>query len=187
MRAHTHLQVLVALQHLLHAARHGVVLVTQDARVEHARGGVERVHGRVDAQLCCAGVWVWGGGCQGGVCVKGGTGMHLWTGWWFEMLCVSSQLDPELTSYPYPQHKHTHDKAAPPIPLTPTCDAARQHGGGVQVGKGGKHPTPTHTHCTPNSTNTPHLPAMPRDSTVVASKWAKVVAGAGSVRSSAGT
>ena len=31
------------------------------------------------------------------------------------------------------------------------------------------------------------LPAMPRESTVVASRCAKVVAGAGSVRSSAGT
>ena len=45
------LQVLVALQDLLDPCRDGVVLVADVARVEDARGRVERVHGRVDAQL----------------------------------------------------------------------------------------------------------------------------------------
>mmetsp|Transcript_38402 Transcript_38402/g.120959 ORF Transcript_38402/g.120959 Transcript_38402/m.120959 type:complete len:569 (+) Transcript_38402:1788-3494(+) len=45
------LQRLVVLQHLLHAARNLVVLVADDARVEDARGRVERVDGGVDALL----------------------------------------------------------------------------------------------------------------------------------------
>lgn len=47
----TDLQVLVVLQHLLHATGHGVVVRAQDAGVQHARGGVQGVHGGVDAQL----------------------------------------------------------------------------------------------------------------------------------------
>jgi hypothetical protein len=42
---------LVALQDLLHATGDVVVLLADDARVEHARGRVERVDRRVDAQL----------------------------------------------------------------------------------------------------------------------------------------
>jgi hypothetical protein len=45
------LQRLVALQDPLHVAGHLVVLFADDLRVHQARGGVERVHGRVDAQL----------------------------------------------------------------------------------------------------------------------------------------
>ncbi len=45
------LQVLVALQHLLHGAGDVVVLVADDARVENARRGRERIDGRVDAEL----------------------------------------------------------------------------------------------------------------------------------------
>src|SRR5262245_60333103 len=45
------LQRLVLLQHALDGQRHLVVLVTDDARVEHARGRVERVDGRKDRHL----------------------------------------------------------------------------------------------------------------------------------------
>jgi hypothetical protein len=45
------LQRLVALQDPLHVAGHLVVLFADDRRVEDARGRVERVHGRVDAEL----------------------------------------------------------------------------------------------------------------------------------------
>src|SRR5262245_24626155 len=45
------LQVFVALQHHLHLARHLVVLLADDVRVEDARRGVERVHRRIDALL----------------------------------------------------------------------------------------------------------------------------------------
>src|SRR5690606_18701975 len=40
---------LVALQNGLDATGHLVVLLADDARIEHARRGVERVHGRIDA------------------------------------------------------------------------------------------------------------------------------------------
>src|SRR6516164_2865319 len=43
------LQRLVALQDLLDHARGVVVLFTDDVRLEHARGGVQRVHRRIDA------------------------------------------------------------------------------------------------------------------------------------------
>ncbi len=45
------LEVLVALQDLLDARRHGVVLLADVARIEDARHRVERIDGRVDAQL----------------------------------------------------------------------------------------------------------------------------------------
>mmetsp|Transcript_7769 Transcript_7769/g.19831 ORF Transcript_7769/g.19831 Transcript_7769/m.19831 type:complete len:565 (+) Transcript_7769:104-1798(+) len=45
------LERLVVLQELLHATRHVVVLLADHARVEDARRGVERVDGRVDAEL----------------------------------------------------------------------------------------------------------------------------------------
>mmetsp|Transcript_10743 Transcript_10743/g.25675 ORF Transcript_10743/g.25675 Transcript_10743/m.25675 type:complete len:533 (+) Transcript_10743:41-1639(+) len=45
------LQVLVILEHLLHLTRELVVLLADDARVEHARCRVERVHGGVDSKL----------------------------------------------------------------------------------------------------------------------------------------
>src|SRR4051794_27240326 len=45
------LQVLVALEDLLHAARDVVVVLTEVTRVEDPRGRVERVDGRVDAEL----------------------------------------------------------------------------------------------------------------------------------------
>ena len=41
---------LVALQDALHLARDVVVLLADHVRVELARGGVQRVHGRIDAQ-----------------------------------------------------------------------------------------------------------------------------------------
>ena len=43
------LEVLVLLQGLLNAASHRVVTLTQDGRVQHGGGGVEGVHGGVDA------------------------------------------------------------------------------------------------------------------------------------------
>ena len=45
------LQVLVALEDLLHVAGDGVVLLADVLRGEHPRRGVERVHRRVDAEL----------------------------------------------------------------------------------------------------------------------------------------
>ncbi len=45
------LQVLVALQHLLHLARDLVVLLADDVRVEDARAGRQRIDGRVDAAV----------------------------------------------------------------------------------------------------------------------------------------
>src|SRR6476620_933861 len=45
------LEPLVALQYLLHAPRHGVVLFAHDQRREHARSGIERVDGGIDALL----------------------------------------------------------------------------------------------------------------------------------------
>src|SRR5262245_1935480 len=45
------LERLVALQDLLHAASDRVMLLADDARIEHARGRIERVHGGVDALL----------------------------------------------------------------------------------------------------------------------------------------
>ena len=45
------LQVLVLLERLLHAARDVVVLLADDLRVEHGRRRVERIDGRVDAEL----------------------------------------------------------------------------------------------------------------------------------------
>ena len=45
------LQLLVLLEHRLHAARDLVVLLPDDVRVEDTRGGVERVDGGVDAEL----------------------------------------------------------------------------------------------------------------------------------------
>src|SRR5919108_240750 len=45
------LQVFIALQNALHRARHRVVLLPHHPWVEDARGGVQRVHGRIDAQL----------------------------------------------------------------------------------------------------------------------------------------
>src|SRR5690606_7225053 len=44
------LQLLVALQGALHAAGNVVVLAAHDQRIELARGGVERVHGGIDAK-----------------------------------------------------------------------------------------------------------------------------------------
>src|SRR5690606_37656243 len=44
------LQFLVALQHVLHAARGVVVLLAHHQRVQRTAGGVQRVHGRVDTQ-----------------------------------------------------------------------------------------------------------------------------------------
>src|SRR5574343_1196632 len=43
-------QFLVALQVHLHSTGDGVVLFTHDLRIELARGGVERINGRVDTQ-----------------------------------------------------------------------------------------------------------------------------------------
>src|SRR5262249_25499888 len=45
------LQRFVGLQYALYVARNGVVLLADDARIEHTRGRVERVDGRVDAEL----------------------------------------------------------------------------------------------------------------------------------------
>ena len=45
------LQVLEALQHLLHAARDVVVLLADDLRRQRARGRGQRIDGRVDAEL----------------------------------------------------------------------------------------------------------------------------------------
>ena len=45
------LQVLVALQNLLHLARDFVVLVAEDARIENARRRGQRIDGRIDAEL----------------------------------------------------------------------------------------------------------------------------------------
>src|SRR4051812_40835857 len=45
------LQRLVGLQDALHVARDLIMLLADDARVEHARGRVERIDGRVNAQL----------------------------------------------------------------------------------------------------------------------------------------
>lgn len=45
------LQILVVLEHLLHPTGHVVVLLANDAGGQHARGGIKRVHGRVDTQL----------------------------------------------------------------------------------------------------------------------------------------
>ena len=45
------LQVLVVLQDLLHAHGHAVVLLAHDFRVERTGGGLQRVDGRIDAQL----------------------------------------------------------------------------------------------------------------------------------------
>ena len=39
------------LENALDTAGDVVMLLTDDARVEHTGGGVQRVHGRVDAQL----------------------------------------------------------------------------------------------------------------------------------------
>ena len=46
-----HAQQAAHLQDLLHATGDVVVLLADDAHVEHAGGGVQRVHRRVDAQL----------------------------------------------------------------------------------------------------------------------------------------
>ena len=48
---HNHLETLVVLEELLGGTGRLVVLVTDDAGVEHPRGGVEGVHGRVDTEL----------------------------------------------------------------------------------------------------------------------------------------
>src|SRR5882757_363987 len=45
------LEVLVALQNLLHALGDVVVLLADDARSENARGGGQRVYGGIDSQL----------------------------------------------------------------------------------------------------------------------------------------
>src|SRR5258708_5872656 len=45
------LQVLVALQNGLHAARHGVVLRADNARIENARGAGQRINRRINAAL----------------------------------------------------------------------------------------------------------------------------------------
>ena len=45
------LQVLVALQNRFHAARHGVMLRADDARIENARGAGQRIDRRIDAAL----------------------------------------------------------------------------------------------------------------------------------------
>ena len=45
------LEVFILLQDRLHGSRHVVVLFAHDARVEHARGRSQRVHGRIDAEL----------------------------------------------------------------------------------------------------------------------------------------
>src|SRR3546814_17786315 len=45
------LQRLVDLQDFLHAAGDAVMLVADDARIEDARGRVERIHRRIDAEL----------------------------------------------------------------------------------------------------------------------------------------
>ena len=42
---------LIALQNSLHRLRAVVVVVTDDARIENARGGCQRVDRRIDAQL----------------------------------------------------------------------------------------------------------------------------------------
>src|SRR5690606_16617476 len=44
------LQFLVALQHVLHAASHFVVLLANYQRIQRTAGGVQRVNGRVDTQ-----------------------------------------------------------------------------------------------------------------------------------------
>src|SRR5690606_14315111 len=44
------LQLLVALQNVLHATRGLVVLLANHLRVQLAGGGVQRIHGRVDTQ-----------------------------------------------------------------------------------------------------------------------------------------
>ena len=44
-------QFFVALQHALHAARGVVVFVTDNQRVKLARGGIQRIHRRIDAKL----------------------------------------------------------------------------------------------------------------------------------------
>ena len=45
------LQILVALQHLLHAARHVVVFLADDLRRERAGGRGQRIDGGIDAQF----------------------------------------------------------------------------------------------------------------------------------------
>lgn len=47
----THLEALVVLEELLGRTSGLVVFVTDYTRVEHPRGGVKGVHGRVDTQL----------------------------------------------------------------------------------------------------------------------------------------
>ena len=79
----------------------------------------------------------------------------------------------------------------------PRRRAAKDAPGGTQpstIQPSGSQPTAplaqlptTQAACPPEQPSPARPPAMPRDSTVVASKCAKVVAGAGSVRSSAGT
>ena len=45
------LQILVALQDLLHALRRVVVLLAENARIENARGGRQRIDGGINAQF----------------------------------------------------------------------------------------------------------------------------------------
>ena len=45
------LQVAVALQDPLHALRHIVMLLANDARIENARSGSQRIHRRIDSDL----------------------------------------------------------------------------------------------------------------------------------------
>ena len=53
---------LVILQELLGGTGRGVVDLADHTRVKHARGGVEGIHGRVDAELGNLGEgWGWGG------------------------------------------------------------------------------------------------------------------------------
>ena len=45
------LQVFIALQQLLHALGHIVMLLPHDARIENARGGSQRIHRRINPNL----------------------------------------------------------------------------------------------------------------------------------------
>src|SRR5579875_3269661 len=45
------LQRIVGLEHALHLARDAIMIVADNARIEHARSRVERVHRRIDAEL----------------------------------------------------------------------------------------------------------------------------------------
>ena len=46
------LQIFVALENHLHASRDFIVLRAHNVRIQNTRSGVQRVDGRIDAQLC---------------------------------------------------------------------------------------------------------------------------------------